>query len=321
MNRRHLLQSIGLTALMSQSALAQLEGKTIKAIVPFAAGSATDTIARIYTDVMSRELNATIIVENRPGANGLLGADYVAKAAPDGLTILIGTNSTNAAANALFKSVPFDHEKDFAPISFIGSIPLIVAVPATSEFKTLKDLVTFAKANPNKLNFATASSSQRVSTEMLASMAGVKMNPIPYRASPQALTDLMAGRIDVFTADFALMLSQVNAGAVRALAVTSAKRVPLLAEVPTVDEALGIKGYELIAFFAAFAPANTPDALIQKYNAALRKASASESAQEKLVKGMGMILSPSTPAELAASVKFESIKWNKIVTDAGIEKI
>lgn len=296
------------------------DGKVIKAIVPFAAGSATDIIARVMTDVMARELKTNIIVENRAGASGLIGADAVAKSPPDGLSILIGTNSTNAAAPALFKTVPFDHEKDFAPISYIGSIPLIVGVPATAEAKTLKDFVARAKASPGTVNYASASSSQRVSTEMLASAAGIKLNLVTYRASPQAVADLMAGRVDLFTADLAVMLPQVQANTIRALAVTSSTRIPQLPDVPTVNEALGVSGYELIAWFGAFAPANTPAPIIAKLNEAVRKAAASPEVQEKLVKGMGMSIAGSSPEELAANVRREGAKWMKAATEAGIEK-
>jgi tripartite-type tricarboxylate transporter receptor subunit TctC len=292
----------------------------IKFIVPFAAGSATDTVARVYGDQMSRALGATIVIENRAGANGLIGADAVAKAAPDGYTILIGTNSTNAAAPALFNRVPFDHQKDFAPVSFLGSVPLIVGVPASSPMRTLKDLIDTAKAKPGVLNFATASSSQRVSTEMLATMAGIKMNMVPYRASPQAATDLMAGRIDLFVADMALMLPHVQAGSIRALAVTSASRVSQLPDTPTVDQAGGFNGYELIAWFGAFAPTGTPQPIVDRLNAAARQAAASADVLEKLGKGMGMTIAASTPAELAERVKVESVKWEKAVSEAGIEK-
>lgn len=296
------------------------DGKVIKAIVPFAPGSATDSIARVFTDVMARSLGTTIIIDNRTGANGLIGADSVAKATPDGLTILIGTNSTNAAASALYKNVPFDHVKDFMPISYIGAIPLIVGVPATSDVKTLKDFVAKAKASPGIVSYASASSSQRISTEMLASMAGIKLNLVTYRASPQAVGDLMAGRIDLFTADLAVMLPQVQGGGVRALAVTSSSRIPQLPDVPTVDEALGVKGYELIAWFGVFAPANTPEPIVAKLNDAARKAAASPEVQEKLVKGMGMSIAASSPAELASKVSLESTKWIKAATEAGIEK-
>jgi tripartite-type tricarboxylate transporter receptor subunit TctC len=321
LTRRALLASA--SAVMAAPAFAQSvwpDGKVIKAIVPFAAGSATDTIARVYADQMAKTLGTSIIVENRAGANGMIGADAVAKSAPDGFTILIGTNSTNAAAPALFKSVPFDHEKDFTPISYMGHVPLLVCVPAKSEIRTLKDLIAFGKANPGKLNFGTASSSQRVSTEMLMAMGGFKMNMVTYRASPQAVTDLITGQIDVFVADVAVMLPQVQGGAVRALAATSARRVPQLPDLPTVEEAADLKGYELIAFFGAFAPANTPAPIIARLNDAIVKASATSEVRERLASGLGITVETSTPGELAAKVKAESAKWAKAVADAGIEK-
>jgi tripartite-type tricarboxylate transporter receptor subunit TctC len=320
-DRRALLA--GGAALAASPALGQAawpDGKTVKFIVPFAAGSATDTIARVYADQVSRTLATSVVTENRAGANGLLGADAVAKSPPDGLTVLIGTNSTNAAAPALFKTVPFDHEKDFAPIAYLGSVPLLVCVNARSELKTLPELIAFAKANPGKLNFGSASSSQRVSTEMLMSMGGFRMNLVTYRASPQAVTDLISGQIDVFVADLAVMLPQVQGGALRALAATSAKRVPQLPDLPTVEEAAGLKGYELIAWFGAFAPAGTPAPVIARLNEAFVKASAAPEVLDRLGKGLGIAVASSTPAELAASVKVESAKWARAVADAGIEK-
>lgn len=322
-DRRSLLLAAGATALLPAVAGAQTswpDGRPIKFLVPFAAGSATDTVARLYGDHMGRTLNATIVVENRVGANGLIGADAVAKSQPDGLTILIGTNSTNAAAPALFQRVPFDHQKDFAPISFLASVPLVVGVPANSDLKTLKDLIARAKERPGQLNFASASASQRVSTEMLASMAGIKMTMVPYRASPQAATDLIGGRLDVFVADMALMLPHVQAGTIRALAVTSAGRVSQLPNVPTVEEAGSLKGYELIAWFGAFAPTGTPASVISRLNAAAIEAARSTDLVQKLSEGLGMLVASSTPAELAERVRLESIKWQKAVDDAGIEK-
>ncbi len=309
----------GLSA-AAQAQTAYPGAKPIKAIVPFAAGSATDIIGRVYGDAMGRALGTSVIIENRAGASGMIGASSVAKADPDGFTVLIGTNSTNAAAPALFKSVPFDHEKDFAPVSFLGSIPLIVGVPAKYDAKTLRDFVAKAKAAPGKLNFASASSSQRVSTEMMSSMTGIKMAFVPYSSSPQAIQDLIAGRIDLFTADLAVMLPQVQAGTVRALAVTSEKRIAQLPDVPTVDEAAGTKGYELIAWFGVFAPAKTPADIVARLNDAVKKAATGPEVQDKLAKGLGLAVATSTPAELAARVKVEGAKWAKAVADAGIEK-
>jgi len=321
LSRRALLASA--SAALALPAAAQSswpDGRVIKGIVPFAAGSATDTIARVYADQMSKMLGASIIIENRAGANGLIGADAVAKSPPDGLTILFGTNSTNAAAPALFKSVPFDHEKDFAPIAYMGHVPLLVCVPTKSDFKTLKDLIAYGKANPGKLNYGSASSSQRVSTEMLMSMAGFKMNLVTYRASPQAVTDLITGQIDVFVADLAVMLPQVQGGNLRPLAITSKARAPQLPDLPTVEEAGGLAGYELIAWFGAFAPAGTPASVIARLNEVMVRAAATSEVKDKLGSGLGITVAASSPAMLAESVKTESAKWAKAVADAGIEK-
>lgn len=304
----------------AQAQSAYPAGKPIKAIVPFAAGSATDIIGRVYADGMGRVLATSIVIENRAGANGMIGAGAVAKADPDGLTVLVGTNSTNAAAPALFNNVPFDHEKDFSPVSFLGSIPLIVGVRANYDAKSLREFIDKAKAAPGKLNYASASASQRVSTEMLASMTGIKLTVVPYRASPQAVQDLITGQVDLFTADLAVMLPQVQSGQIRALAVTSTGRVPQLPDIPTVDEAAGTKGYELIAWFGLFVPAKTPGDIVARLNDAVVKAAQGADVQEKLGKGLGLSVATSTPQELAARVKVESAKWAKAVADAGIEK-
>jgi tripartite-type tricarboxylate transporter receptor subunit TctC len=324
MNRRELLLAgAGAGLLAAHPAFAQIswpEGRTLKFIVPFAAGSATDSVGRLYAEHIARHLGAGSVVENRVGANGLLGADAVAKSPPDGLTLLVGTNSTNAAAPALFNRVPFDHQKDFQPIAFLGSVPLIVGVPANSPFQTLRDLVAAAKARPGQLNYASASASQRVSTAMLESMTGIKMTMVPYRASPQAITDLIAGRLDVFVADMAVMLPQVQAGTVRPLAVTAAARVTQLPQVPTVDEAASITGYELIAWFGLFGPAGLPEPITARLNEAARRAAVAPDVLQRLGEGLGMSVATSSPAELAERVRAETVKWQKAVDEAGIEK-
>jgi tripartite-type tricarboxylate transporter receptor subunit TctC len=250
--------ALGLGLVASQALAQAYPNKPIKAIVPFAAGSATDQIGRAFTQKMSEVLGQPIIIENRAGVNGMLGADAVAKSAPDGYTIMVGTNSTNAALKSLMKKLPYDQDTAFAPIGYIGSVPLIVAVNNDVPVKNLRELVAAAKAKPNQLTFASASTSQRVSTEMLQSMAGIEMTHVPYKSGPAAMTDLIGGQVNLFTADFAVMLPQVKAGKIRGLAVTSMQRSKAIPELPTVNEALGLKDYELIAYFALFAPAGTP---------------------------------------------------------------
>lgn len=293
--------------------------RPIRAIVPFAAGSATDIVARTFADQMSKTLGQPIVIENRPGANGLIGADAVAKAANDGYTVLVGTNSTNAAAPALFNNVPFDMHKDFQPVSFLCSVPLIVAVANSVPARSLRELIDLARSRTD-LTFASASSSQRVSTEMLLAMTGMKMTHVFYRSGPNAMQDLIAGRVTLFTADLGVMLPQVRGGTVRALAVTSQQRTPQMPDLPTVDEAAGTKGYELIAWFGLFTPAGVPNEVVTKLNEAVRNAAASAEVKAALTDRLGMLIAPSSPEELAARVNAEALKWAEAARVAGIEK-
>jgi tripartite-type tricarboxylate transporter receptor subunit TctC len=248
----------------------------------------------------------------------MLGADLVAKSVPDGYTILIGTNSTNAALKSLMKTLPYDQDTAFAPIGYMGSIPLMVAVNNKVPASNLKELVNRAKANPMQITFASASTSQLVSTEMLANMVGIQLLRIPYKSGPSAMTDLIGGQVDLFTADFAVMLPQVRAGTIRGLAVTSAQRSKAIPELPTVDEALGLKGYELIAYFAMFAPAGTPTEIIQKLNSALNAAAVDKAILERF-SVLGFETAPASPEALAQRTKAETAKWAKAIREAKIE--
>ena len=292
--------------------------KPIRAVVPFAAGSATDQIGRAFAEKMSATLGQPIVVDNKPGANGMLGADVVAKAPADGYTILVGTNSTNAALKFLMQQLPYDQDKAFAPVAYLGSVPLMVAVNNDVPAKTLKELVDLSKAKPGQTSVAYASTSQQVSSEMLASMAGVKFNMVPYKAGPAAMTDLIGGQVMVFTADFAVTVPQYKAGKIRGLAVTSTKRAAAVPDLPTVNEALGIKDYELIAYFAVFAPAGTPADVIAKLNQAVNAAAASKDIQDKFA-NLGFAVEPGSPDDLARRNRAETVKWEKAIRDAKIE--
>jgi tripartite-type tricarboxylate transporter receptor subunit TctC len=309
---------LGIFFLINNAIGQSYPNKPIKAIVPFAAGSATDQIGRAFTQKMAEILGQVIIVENKAGVNGMLGADLVAKSVPDGYTILIGTNSTNAALKSLMKTLPYDQDTAFAPIGYMGSIPLMVAVNNKVPASNLKELVNRAKANPMQITFASASTSQLVSTEMLANMVGIQLLRIPYKSGPSAMTDLIGGQVDLFTADFAVMLPQVRAGTIRGLAVTSAQRSKAIPELPTVDEALGLKGYELIAYFAMFAPAGTPTEIIQKLNSALNAAAVDKAILERF-SVLGFETAPASPEALAQRTKAETAKWAKAIREAKIE--
>ena len=292
--------------------------KPIKAIVPFAAGSATDQIGRAFAAKMSETLGQTIVIDNRPGVNGMLGADAVAKSPADGYTILIGTNSTNAALKSLMKKLPYDQDTAFAPLGYMGSVPLIVAINNDVPAKTLKELVALGKSKSGLITAASASTSQLVSSEMLASMAGMQFTSVPYKSGPAAMTDLIGGQVMLFSADFAVMLPQVKGGKIRGLAVTSTKRSAAIPELPTVNEALGLKDYELIAYFAMFAPAGTPPDVIAKLNQAINAAAQSKDIQEKFA-AIGFAVEPGTPEALAQRSKTETAKWAKAIADAKIE--
>lgn len=294
--------------------------RPIRAIVPFAAGSATDTVARTFADKMQAALGQTLVVENRPGANGMIGADAVAKASPDGYTVLFGTNSTNAAAPSLFNNVPFDMHRDFQPVSFLASVPLILAVNRDLPVSTLREFIDYAKARPGQVTFASASASQRVSSEMFATMAGLRLQHIPYRQGPAAMQDMIAGRVNMFTADLAVMLPQVRGGTIKPLAVTSRARAPQVPDLPTVDEAAGTSGYELIAWFGLFLPANAPAPVVERLNAAVRAAAGDADLRRVLSENLGMQVAPSSPQELAQRVVAEARVWADAVAAAGIEK-
>jgi tripartite-type tricarboxylate transporter receptor subunit TctC len=317
MHRRALLATPA--ALLAAPALAQTwPAQPVRGIVPFAAGSATDTVARLFAERMRETLGQPVVVENRAGASGLIGAEFVARAPADGYTFLFGTNSTNAAANALFRRVPFDMERDFAPVSLIASVPLLVAVSASSPYGTLADLLNAARARPEALSYAEASSSQRVAAAMLTAQAGVRMLHVPYRSSPNAVQDLISGRVDLFIADQAVILPGVQGGQLRALGITTRTRSAQLPDVAPVAEQ-GLPDYELFAWFALMVPAATPAGPIQRLNAAVRAAAGDATLRERLGSGLGMQLMPSTPEEALAFVRAETVKWTNAIRAAGIE--
>ena len=317
--RAFALAIAGAALIASTAATAQpYPSKPIRAVVPFAAGSATDQIGSAFAEKMSQTLGQQVVIENRPGVNGMLGADAVAKAPADGYTLLFGTNSTNAALKFLMKKLPYDQDTAFAPVGYIGSVPLMVAVNNDVPAKTLKEFVDLAKAKPGQVSFAYASTSQQVSSEMLSSMAGIQMNPVPYKSGPAAMTDLIGGQVMMFTADFAVTVPQYKGGKIRGLAVTSSKRAAAVPELPTVNEALGLKDYELIAYFAVFAPAGTPPDVIAKLNQAINAAATSKEIQDKFEPN-GFAVEPGTPEALARRNRAETLKWERAIRDAKIE--
>ena len=305
-------------ALQAPLATAQtFPDKPITFIVPFTAGSATDQLARALAQGVSSETKQSVVVDNKPGANAFIGAQAVAKAKPDGYTILIATNTTHAANEHLFKKLPYDPVKDFEPISALGRGGQIMVVNNDLPVNNMADFVKLAKAKPGKLSFGSGSSSSRVAGEMFKQLSGTYIVNIPYRSNPPALTDLMGGQIDVMFTDMATGIPQVKAGKLKALGVTPKVRSPLAPEVPTLAEA-GVKGYEMTYWFAAYAPAGTPTAVVLRLNELLHKA-ARGNAILNFYNPTGTEVFLNSPEEQKKFQAAESLKWGRIIKGAGIE--
>jgi tripartite-type tricarboxylate transporter receptor subunit TctC len=292
--------------------------KPITFVVPFAAGSATDQIARALGNGVTAEAKQPVVIDNKAGASGFIASQQVAKAAPDGYTVLITTNTTHAANEHLFKKLPYDPVKDFAPVTALGKGGQIMVVRPDFPAKTVAEFVALAKKDPGKHSFGSGSSSSRMAGELLQQLADIKLLHVPYKSNPLAVTDLLGGQIDMMITDTATGLPQVKAGKLRALGVSGAKRSPLAPEVPTIAEA-GVKGYEMGYWFAAYAPAKTPPAVVKRLNELLVKAAKSEAAKTAFYEPSGTEVFTSTPEELARFQAGESQKWGRIVKAAGIE--
>ncbi len=301
----------------SRLAFAQdFPSKPIKIVVPFAAGSATDIAARALGAKLSDILKQPVVVDDKPGASGQLGASAVATAPADGYTLLMGTNTTNAANGALFKKLSYDPEKDFAPIArCITGVNALVVNPALP-IKTISELIAYARQNPGKLNYAEASASQRLSGEMFNSMAGVKIERVPYKASPQALGDVVSGQVQVMFPDLPQALTQMNAGRVRGLGTTGPKRTSVAPDLPAIAEF--VPGYSLVYWLAVFAPAATPKPIQLKLYEAIAEALKDPATGKAMTQGR-MEVSPLGPDDFAAYVKAETKWWTEAIKAAGIE--
>ena len=290
--------------------------KQVRFIVPFTAGSATDSVARLVGAHVTEATGQTVLVENRAGASGIIGAEAAARAPADGYTLLIGTNTTNAANASLFKTLPYSQQKDFAPVSLIGTAGLIATVHPSLPVKSIAELTALAKKNPGKLGFGEGSASSRASVEMYKEMAGIDFLRVPYKSNPQAVTDLVSGQVVLMIADMVTLLPQVKAGKLRALAVSTPKRLAILPDLPTMSEA-GVKGYELTVWFAGFMPSGSPADAIKRMAELFGGATKTAKMQEFFV-NFGGATQSSTPDELSRFVASETAKWARIVKSAGI---
>ena len=303
--------------LVSPKAFAQdYPSKPIKIVVPFAAGSATDLAARGLGARLQEILKQPIVVDDKPGASGQLGASAVATAPADGYTLMMGTNTTNAANGALFKKLSYDPEKDFAPIANCISGVNALVVNNDLPVKTVAELIAYAKANPGKLNYSEASASQRLSAEMFNSMAGVKIERVPYKASPQALGDVATGQVQLMFPDLPQALTQIQAGRVRGLGVTGPKRTTVAPDLPAIAET--VPGYVLVYWLAVFAPAATPKPIQQKLYEAIAEAMKDEATVKAMTQGR-MEANVLGLDAFAAFVKKETQWWTTEIKKAGIE--
>jgi len=291
--------------------------KPIRLVVPFPAGGATDILAREVAKHLTDAWGQSVVVDNRPGAGGNIGSELVAKAAPDGYTLEMGTVGTHAINASLYSKMPYDHVRDFVPVILVAGVPNVLEVNPALPVNSVQELIAYAKANPGKLNFASSGSgtSIHLSGELFKVMAGVQMMHVPYKGSAPALQDLIGGQVQLMFDNLPPSLPQIKAGKLRALAVTSAARAPALPDTPTVAEA-GLPGFEASSWFGVLAPAGTPPEIVNKLNAEIAKWLASPGAKEKLA-NVGANIAGGTPEDFARHIQAETTKWAKVVKESG----
>jgi tripartite-type tricarboxylate transporter receptor subunit TctC len=292
--------------------------KLVRIIVPYAAGGAVDIITRIVGQPVSESLKQPVIVDNRPGASANIGMEAVAKALPDGYTLLTASNGI-ATNMALFPNLAFDGRRDFAPIARIGFAPLVIVVPAASPARTLKDLLAQARAEPGKLTYASAGngSSGHLAGELLKSSAKIDVLHVPYKGGAPAITDLLGERISFMPINPVEVIAHIRSGRLRALAVGSDKRVPLLPDVPTVAES-GLPGYEATVWWGWVAPAGTPRDIIGRLNAEANKALADPAIVGKLAE-LGVVVTTGTPEQFAVFIQAQTELWSGVIKGSGIK--
>ena len=320
LNRRHVVLGAAGAAvsLFPLQTLAQAYPiKPIRLIVPFPAGGATDILARALSQKLGEKLGQTVVVDNRPGAGGTIGADAASKSAADGYTLLLATSSTHSIGPAINPKIPYNSETDFTPIAYVASSPNIVVVPTTLPVKTMRELIDYARKNPGKLNYASSGNGTIVhlTTEYFKAQSDTFILHIPYRGTALAIPDLVSGKVDVLFDSFVTGMPHVKDGKLRALAVTSAKRSALAPDMPTVSEVL--PGFESVTWFGLYGPKNMPADLTARINQAANAALADADVKERFFR-LGAEPTGGSPLAFAAMVKADSTKWKKIIADRKI---
>jgi len=309
--------SLALAGAPSVFAQATFPSKPIRIVVPFPPGGTTDILARAAAQKMTEAWKEQVLVDNRPGAGGNIGAELVAKSPADGYTLLMGTVGTHSINPSLYAKMPYDHVKDFAPVILVASVPNVLVVHPSVPANSVQELIAYAKANPGKINFASSGSgtSIHLAGELFKTMAGVQMAHVPYKGSAPAIADLVGGQVQIMFDNLPSALPQIKGGRLRALAVTSAQRAPALPDVPTVAES-GLPGFEASSWFGLLAPAGSPRDAILKVNAEVDRWLASPEAKEKLT-SQGANAAGGTPEDFARHIAAETAKWQQVVKASG----
>ena len=304
-----------LPAAQAQTLTAAWPTKPVKIVVTFPPGGAPDTLARVLADKWSQSLGQPFTVDNKPGAGGNIGSDYVAKSAGDGTTLLIGTVGTHAINPALYSNMPYNHVKDFTPVSFLASTPNLLVVNNAVPAKNVKELIALAGKTPLTFGSSGSGTSIHLSGELFNTLAGVKMQHIPYKGRAQAVPDLLGGRITMIFDNMPSALPLVKGNEVRAIAVTSAKRSAAAPDIPTIAES-GLPGFEASSWFALLAPAGLPKDVLARINAETARVLNLPDVREKLTQ-LGLDVAPGSPEALASQIQTETAKWAKVVKESG----
>lgn len=321
-SRRALLAAAAAAGATGAFAQSGWPTKPVRIVVPFAAGGTTDILARAIAPELSKAFGQQFIVDNRAGAGGNVGAEIVAHSAPDGYTLLMGTVGTHGINRALYSKLPYDPIKDFAPVTMVAGVPNVMEMPAQKAqaygINNVRDFIKYAKAHPGKLNMASSGNgtSIHLAGELFKSMAGVYMVHFPYRGSGPALMDMVSGNMDVMFDNLPSSLPHIKAGKLKALAVTSRQRSAALPDVPTIEEAAGLKGFDATSWFGLLAPAGTPADIVNRIQQETAKALNTAAVKQQLV-SQGAIPSGNTPTEFAKHIAEEHVKWAKVVKDSG----
>ena len=304
-------------ASMAISAYAQYPNKPIKMVVPFLAGGTTDILARAMAAELQKAFGQAVVVENKAGAGGNIGADFVAKSAPDGYTLLMGTVGTHGINVSLYPKMPYDAVKDFAPVSLVAAVPNVLVAAPSFPVNSVKELIEAAKKDPDKITFASsgAGTSIHLSAELFKQLAGVQMTHVPYKGSSAAIPDVMSGQVNIMFDNAPTVMPQIRGGKLKAIAVTTSTRSPALPNTPTIAE-MGLPGYEASSWFGVLAPAGTPKEIVDKLSQAIAKSLQTAEIRERLA-AQGAAAVGNTPEQFAAHIKSEIDKWAKVVKASG----